>query len=124
MLYVVEAGRTLVALAPKDAATVQALGNHLRIRREADPVNQRLRVLAAEALGRIGPDAVAELSALKFALKDDDVLLRTCAAAALGRIGPAARDATVDLQMVNERDPFPHVRTVAAEALQRVGAGK
>src|SRR5262249_28581121 len=91
-VYMLEAARTLVAMAPKDAATVQALGNHLRSTREMDVLHQGLRALDAEALGRIGPDAAAALPALKFALKEDDVLLRARAAEALGRIGPAARD--------------------------------
>jgi HEAT repeat protein len=48
---------------------------------------------AAEALGRIGPDAEDAVKPLARAVGDSDARVREVAAWALGKIGPASRDA-------------------------------
>ena len=56
-----------------------------------------VRLQAARALSRIGPEAAPAVPALTAALSDHDVLVRRNAARALGQIGPAAKHAVPEL---------------------------
>jgi HEAT repeat protein len=74
---------------------------------------------AAEALGRIGPEAAASVPALTAALDDERGDVRRVAARALGRIGlPAHASAPALVRALD--DPRPPVRLMAARALPRV----
>jgi HEAT repeat protein len=79
----------------------------------------RIRWSAAEALGRIGPDAEAAVPALAAALRDPEV--RASAADALGGIGAAARGA-VPLLTDALNDTDAEFRWTAAVALSRIDA--
>lgn len=65
------------------SALVQAL-------RDVDP---QVRIQAALALARMGPDASPAVPALMEALSDRDEAVRRSAARALGQVGPPARAA-------------------------------
>jgi HEAT repeat protein len=78
-----------------------------------------LRRCAAEALGKIGPQAAASTGALVRALDDEDAYVRGRAAEALGGIGPAAKVAVPRLlRMLQDEAPE---RIWAAEALGGIG---
>jgi HEAT repeat protein len=80
-----------------------------------------LGVIAAKALGRIGPGAGAAASALAEALAHPNVELRREAAEALGVIGPApARAASALARALDDHDFC--VAQNAEEALGRIGA--
>ena len=83
-----------------------------------------VRANAAEALGRIGPEAKAAVPALIQALKNEDVLrVRWGAAEALGQIGPAAKQAVPALAQALKdiEDSYsPYFRESAVEALEKI----
>lgn len=82
---------------------------------------ERLAVIAARALDRIGPDARAAVTALTEALADSDEVLRYEAAKALGSIGADAAPAIpILVQVLN--DPERLVGDIAADALSRIGS--
>ncbi len=81
----------------------------------------RLAVVAAKALGQIGPDARAAVAPLTQALADPDEALRAEAAEALGRIGPAATEAVPALVRALS-DSGWLVGEKASEALGQIGA--
>jgi hypothetical protein len=110
-----ERRRSVLALADagvRSSAAVQALAEAL-----ADP-DPRVRFMAAAALGRIGPAAEPAVPDLLGAL--DDEAAGNEAAESLVRIGRAAVPALLD--MINSGDE--RVRTQAATALTRIGAGQ
>ena len=72
---------------------------------------------AADALGRIGPAAVPQLSTL---LHDEDPEVRQQAARILARIGPNAVAAVPDLIQLLQ-DQHPQVQLAAARALGQIG---
>ena len=59
--------------------------------------NPQVRLQAARALARIGPDAAPAVQALTEHLTDVNPLVRQNAARALGQIGPRAKSAVPDL---------------------------
>ncbi len=73
--------------------------------------------LAADSLGKIGPEAVPRLSDL---LQDRDPEVRQVAARILARIGPDAAAAVPDLIELLQ-DPHPQVRRAAVRALGQIG---
>jgi len=78
------------------------------------------RLCAADALGRMGPEAEAAVPALAHALKDQDILVRIAAAEALGKMGPAAKGAVPALNGALQ-DDNEAVRWYAEYALQQIG---
>jgi RNA polymerase sigma factor (sigma-70 family) len=97
------------------------------------------RIVAAEALGRLGPHAAAEVPALMEPLKDRSTMECYVAATALGRIGPGAKEAVpllIDMlqdtgvrKFAYDRSLLPLVQShyevipaaTAAEALGEIG---
>jgi hypothetical protein len=73
---------------------------------------------AADALGRIGAPATAELLAM---LEDADPQMRRRGAEILARIGSDAEEAVPALIRVVEQDADPQVRKAAAFALGQIG---
>jgi len=65
-----------------------------------------VRAVAADSLGRIGPEAAAAIPALQDLLRDEQAPVRAAAATALGRMGPSAKEAVSALMG----------RTIRAEA--------
>lgn len=100
----------------RSRGAVPALAKALRT--NGSPV---LRMVAATAIGEIGPGATAGLQPLTAALKDRDKLVRAAAAEALGKIGQEAREAIPALLDVIKKDEVPSVRDTAAEALRKIG---
>ncbi|MCA1685249.1 MAG: HEAT repeat domain-containing protein, partial [Planctomycetia bacterium] len=82
-------------------------------------LNTRLRALAVEAVGKLGPPVVPTLLE---ALKDRDESVREGAAQAIGLIGPDAAEAVPAL-IRGLRDRDAQVRLRAVEALARAGRG-
>ena len=86
--------------------------------------NANVRGGAAEALGRIRPEAKEAVPALIVALKDQNENARSAAAEALGRIGPEAKEAAPALiaaaLIAALKDQYANVRSAAAEALGRI----
>ena len=80
-----------------------------------------LRLIAAVALGKIGPSAHAAIRDLIVALADPDSRVRAASARALGLIGPPARDAVPELIRLVTRGTVAHVARDASEALARLG---
>lgn len=79
-----------------------------------------VRSSAADALGRIGPAAVARVPSLMQALKDERESVRSDAAGALGKIGPAAM-AAVPALIQALKDERSYIRAAAAYALGQIG---
>src|SRR4029077_19784145 len=79
--------------------------------------NTRLRNLAVEALGKLGPDVRPTLLA---ALNDGDGSVREGAVQPLGLLGPAAGEAIPALAR-GLHDPDGWVRLRSVESLTRVG---
>ncbi len=80
-----------------------------------------IRLIAAEALGRIGPDAKAAIPDLIAAMGDPDSRVRAEAARALGGIGPDAAAAIPDLvRLLTRSHPAPAAEW-AKESLTQIG---
>ncbi len=82
-----------------------------------------VRAQAAEAIGRMGPEAKTALPQLAERLKDENPLVRVQAALALWRIDRAAIQDVLPVLLAARRDPDDKVRAVAAEALRPIGPG-
>ncbi|HLJ95869.1 MAG TPA: HEAT repeat domain-containing protein [Gemmataceae bacterium] len=108
----------LVALEDKDADIGKRAENalvKLKVKQEDVPAlieglqNQRsefVRANAADALGRIGPEAAAAVPALIIAAKDKELPVRIRAIRTLGLIGPEARSCVKVLaEILRERLP-------------------
>jgi HEAT repeat protein len=81
----------------------------------------RVRAIAAEALGRIGPEAKGAVPALTKLLDDKVKEVRLASASALGNMGPAALPATTALKKIAEEiDEDQEVRQAATDALQKL----
>jgi len=76
-------------------------------------------VAAAEALSKIGPQAIDAIPALAQALQRDEKWLRAAAAETLGTMGAEAEPVVPMLRRVAEDDE-PEVRAAAKKALQRI----
>jgi hypothetical protein len=79
-----------------------------------------IRAAAANALGKIGPDARDAVPVLHELLKDSDSLLRRFAAEALGNIGPDAEEVVPDL-IAALVDKEHELYLVAVVALRKIG---
>ena len=85
----------------------------------ADP-RWKIRLWAADALGKLGPDAKDAVPALSGLVKDGEPQIRQTAADALGRIGSAAEKATpVLIGLLTDQTWI--VRNAAATALLQIG---
>jgi hypothetical protein len=82
--------------------------------RDKDPLVRRR---AAEALGKMGPEAKQAIPALKEALAGTDFLLQQTASEVLAKMGPAAIPALTE--SLRGKNPFP--RGYAAAALSKMG---
>lgn len=78
-----------------------------------------LNVVAADALGKIGPGAASAVPALIVALGSDDVRLPTRATVALGNIGAEAKAAIPALVEAMEREEQEHKKN-QAEAVGQI----
>jgi HEAT repeat protein len=74
---------------------------------------------AADALGRIGPNASASVPDLIKALSAKDSKIRYSAARALGAVGPKAAEALPELERLL-KDPDPSVRTAATRSIEKI----
>ncbi|MHC5538074.1 HEAT repeat domain-containing protein [Singulisphaera rosea] len=81
---------------------------------------ERLAVVAAKALGKLGPDGIAAVIPLTEALADPDEVLRIAVVQALGEIGPGAITAIPALVKALD-DPEWFVGDTASESLRRLG---
>jgi HEAT repeat protein len=79
----------------------------------------RVRQLAAQAIGEIGPKAVSAVPTLIALLADSDEGSRDNACLALGGIGPVAKDALPALRAAL-LDPSASVRRFAQRAIERI----
>ena len=79
----------------------------------------RVRQLAAQAIGEIGPNAVSAVPALITLLADADEGSRNTACIALSGIGPAAKDALPALRAALA-DSAQSVRRFAQRAIERI----
>jgi HEAT repeat protein len=79
----------------------------------------RVRGLAAQAIGEIGPMAVSAVPGLVLLLADPDEGSRDSACIGLAGIGPAARDALPALRRALS-DASPNVRRFAQRAIDRI----
>lgn len=113
---------TLGEIGAEAKAAVGDLTKALENKREG-----ALRAAAAQALGRIGPDAASSTDALEKRLRDENPQVRQQSAEALGRIGPAAAKATTALiAALKDHDARDEARTAliligepAADAVQK-----
>jgi HEAT repeat protein len=80
--------------------------------------NTTVRLLAAEAIGEIGPAAVPALIDM---LHHEDVNVRYWAAKGLGKVGKDGKPAAEALRAALQGDASGTVRGMAAEALCRIG---
>jgi HEAT repeat protein len=78
----------------------------------------QVRVMAAFALGKIGPEK-GVVAVLAGALKGDAIVVRRAAAFALGEIGPGAKDAVTEL-IALFRDTDVIASKNAAQALKKI----
>jgi len=110
----VEVRETVVhVLRQLDGCGAPALGKALK------DENRYLRITAAEALVKLGPEAKGAVPALSEALRDELAYVRERAAQALKRIGPEARAAVPALTEALE-DANVEVRRAAAAALKKI----
>ena len=77
-----------------------------------------VRLTAAKALRRIGPDARAAVPGLVALLTDRDLAIRSTAIDALEAIGPGARGAIGSLEGLAQRDPT--LRLAVERALRAI----
>lgn len=84
-----------------------------------DP-DSRVRQLAAQAVGTIGPAAAPAVPALLRLLGDEDEGSRNCACIGLGGIGPAAAAALPALRKAALTDPSADVRRFARHAIEKI----
>jgi type II secretion system protein G len=82
--------------------------------------NEGVRASAAEAIGKIGPEAKTAIFALTELLNDTDAAVRQEAAVVLGRIGPAAK-ATIPALTELLKDEDLGIRWGTAWALGNMG---
>ena len=82
--------------------------------------NEKVRRASIQALGILGPQAVASVPSLQKTLKDKQWRVRRDAVQALGKIGPAASSAVKDVTRLLG-DPEWLVRSEAAWTLGRFG---
>ena len=109
----------LVVFAGAATACDPSLDANIAIRALRDENKDvRLRVAAAETLGRIGPE-VGVVRALTQTLEDANADLRVAVAEALGQIGPEAAEAVPALIQALE-DESGEVRQAAACALEAI----
>jgi HEAT repeat protein len=74
-----------------------------------------VRLMAAQALGHVGPDAGDAVPALRAALTDRSPDVRIAAAEALGKVGPAAAEAVPAMAaLLKEEQPARVVRALKA----------
>jgi HEAT repeat protein len=106
--------RAAEALTGRGSAAVPELRKALK------DTNDQVRIAAATALGRIGPEAKASIPSLIEALDDKHRYVRAEAAKALSRMGDAADAAVRPLFQVMVDEDIG-VRHNAAEALARIG---
>ncbi len=106
-----------VNLGPVARDAIGALRSSLR---PSSPIE--LRVVAAKALGSIGPDAKDAVPELQALLKHNPEPLRLAAVEALGRIGPQAETACQALMELLSGSP--ELRERAIEALARIGGAE
>ena len=71
-------------------------------------------------LANIGPEALPVLFELIVATENRDFLIRRNAVRAIGNIGPAANEALPELQALHLNDPFPSIRSAAADAISKL----
>lgn len=81
--------------------------------------NAQVRISAADALSKIGPEAAEAIPTLAGMADDSDPMVRLIAISSLGGIGPKAIPALLDLLKNGSRDI--HHRYNAAAALGRIG---
>lgn len=79
-----------------------------------------VRIVAADSLRKLGPEARSAVEDLTRALSDKNHRVRYAAAKALGAIGPDAKTTVPDL-IVALGDSEPSVQFAAVEALRRLG---
>jgi HEAT repeat protein len=82
-------------------------------------VDPRVRALAAQAIGEIGPMAASAVPGLVALLGNPDEGSRNSACIGLTGIGPAAREALPALQRALS-DPSPDVRRFAQRAIAKI----
>jgi HEAT repeat protein len=83
--------------------------------------DDRVRSLAAQAVGNIGPHAVSAVPALMRLLKYPDESSRSTACIGLAGIGPAAAAALPALRETLS-DSMPNVRRFAQRAIEKIEA--
>lgn len=84
-----------------------------------DP-KEDVRMGAADALAKIGPDAKEGVPALTAALKDKSDMVWLEAAKALGAIGPDARTAVPALKVAAAKDEEEAVQKAAQDAIEKI----
>lgn len=101
--------RQKINIAPCQPALIAAVSD----------ADARVRQLSAQAIGEIGPAAVAAVPALIKLLADSDEGSRNTACIGLTRIGPGAKEALPALRNALS-DPRPDVRRFAQQAIKAI----
>jgi HEAT repeat protein len=78
------------------------------------------RLYAAQALGKLGPDAQPAIEALAKALGDRDAQVRRAVVWSLRDLGPVARGAIPALERMRDSDRTDWMRELAVEALEAI----
>jgi hypothetical protein len=76
----------------------------------------QVRVVALQALAKMGPEAATAMFAISKLLASEDVFMRWCATYTLSRIGPAAREALAPVA----EDPDFYLPLFAKERLEKL----